>query len=101
MEKNNGFIVEPSVCQSAPLVGGDDCYSEMPKEVSNGSDESWELLPSEMDWRSVRLEVTYVALEFLQPDLDLLDVVANTTNHGLKGSRYRNLLSDSGSQTQR
>jgi len=29
------------------------------------------------------LEETYITLKFLQPDLDLLNVVANTTNHGL------------------
>lgn len=29
------------------------------------------------------LEETYITLKFLQPDPDLLDVVTNTTNHGL------------------
>ena len=32
---------------------------------------------------SMGLGMTYITLEFLQPDLDLLNVVANTTNHGL------------------
>jgi hypothetical protein len=35
-------------------------------------------------------------MKFLQPDLDLLDVVANATNHGLDRSRYRKPISDSG-----
>jgi len=43
-------------------------------------------------------EGTYITLQFLQPDLDLLNVMADTTNHGLERSRYRNLMSDSGSR---
>ena len=43
-------------------------------------------------------EGTYITLKLLQPDLDLLNVVANTTNHGLERSRYRNLMSDSGTR---
>ena len=46
----------------------------------------------------MELEVTHIALKFLQPDLDLLDVVADTTNHGLKQRRDRNSLSDPGSR---
>ena len=84
-EKENGFIVEPGVWSSAPPIGDDECCSKMPIEVSNGwAVTTWELLPSEMDRESMGLEETYITLKFLQPDFDLLNVVANTTNHGLK-----------------
>ena len=43
--------------------------------------------------------MTYIALKLPRPDLDLFDVVANTTTHRLEGSRYRNpAMSDSGSK---
>ena len=35
MCEKNGVNTEASVCPSAPLVGGDDCYSRVPIEVSN------------------------------------------------------------------
>jgi hypothetical protein len=34
--------------------------------------------------------LAYITLKLFQPNLDLLNVVADAPNHGLKQSRYRN-----------